>query len=293
MELPKFKKSEGGMLDGLKSKLGFSDAPSGRSRRGEDYGEYDGEYGDEYGEGYDDLAEYGPEYEEGDAAGSRYDPYAPVTTRLPRSTRSSRGGGADFPKLVSIDDVRAHTQVPDSLKRDPLPPRRTSSASTGAPYRAERTTVDVTQPAPSSPAYVAAEAERAARQELRSEGLESLFSPTSSPASAKEGVSGSVASSAAPAHAAPAKARSLSVLKPSSYDEAEQVAKALKAGDAVIIALRNTPDHLAKRILDFSFGVSSALDAQVECIADKVFAITRGAAVSDAERLALRNQGVL
>ena len=54
-----------------------------------------------------------------------------------------------------------------------------------------------------------------------------------------------------------------------------------------------TPDALAKRILDFSFGVSSALDARVEAVADKVFAITRGAALTEAERLALLNQGVL
>ena len=35
------------------------------------------------------------------------------------------------------------------------------------------------------------------------------------------------------------------------------------------------------------------LDARVEAVADKVFAITRGAALTEAERLALRNQGVL
>lgn len=73
----------------------------------------------------------------------------------------------------------------------------------------------------------------------------------------------------------------------------ERVAKQLKAGDAVVLALRNTPDNLAKRILDFSFGVASALDARVECIADKVFAVTRGPHLSEVERLALRNQGVL
>ena len=87
--------------------------------------------------------------------------------------------------------------------------------------------------------------------------------------------------------------RAISVLKPASYGEVERVAKILKAGAVVVLALRNTPDQLAKRILDFSFGVSSALDARVEAVADKVFAITRGAALTEAERLALRNQGVL
>ena len=48
---------------------------------------------------------------------------------------------------------------------------------------------------------------------------------------------------------------------------------------------------LSKRILDFSFGVSSALDAKVDCIADKVFVITRGKELTDEERTKLRNQG--
>lgn len=87
--------------------------------------------------------------------------------------------------------------------------------------------------------------------------------------------------------------RSCTVLKPASYGEVEKIARALKGGDAVILALRNTPDSLSKRILDFSFGVSSALDAGVECVGDKVFAITKGDALTDAEKLALRNQGVL
>ena len=98
------------------------------------------------------------------------------------------------------------------------------------------------------------------------------------------------AGSGTPAHNP---SRAISVLKPASYGEVERVAKILKAGDVVVLALRNTPDQLAKRILDFSFGVSSALDARVEAVADKVFAITRGAALTEAERLALRNQGVL
>ena len=87
--------------------------------------------------------------------------------------------------------------------------------------------------------------------------------------------------------------RSVTVLKPASYAEVERIAKALKAGDVVVLALRNTPDNLSKRILDFSFGVSSALDASVDCVADKVFVISRGAALTDAERMSLRGQGVL
>ncbi len=320
MELPRIKKSEHGMLDGIKSKLGFADAASSdyHEEYYDDYGNADDDYGD-YAEDLGEFSEYGPDYNEGAASGSRYDPYAPITTRPPRSARSSRSTrsssrtDSSMPKLVSIGDVRAHTQVPDSLNRDPLPPRRVSSAAATSAYRGERTMVDATQPAPSSPAHVAASRDR-------SEGLDSLFSSTAdaaaSGAAAPSGRSSS-ASVTSPLDTSPAgggsgtgsfdpydayagtgvashnPSRSLSVLKPSSYAEVERVAKQLKAGDAVILALRNTPDNLAKRILDFSFGVASALDARVECIADKVFAVTRGSHLSEAERLALRNQGVL
>ncbi|RDB60852.1 cell division protein SepF [Gordonibacter sp. 28C] len=320
MELPKIKKSEhGGMFDGIKSKLGFADAAGNAAGYDDAYLD---DYGDDFGDYNDEFGDYGPEYD--DAPASRYDPYAPVTTRPARgSSRSARSSAdADFPKLVSIDDVRAHTQVPDSLRRDPLPARRvtTPSASTSS-YRGERTVVDATMPAPSSPAHTAARRER-------SESLNALFepsaaepaaSPSSTSASAGSGfaaassstVSVATATAQTPASAAatgsfdpyeayagsgaPAHnpSRAISVLKPASYGEVERVAKILKAGDVVVLALRNTPDQLSKRILDFSFGVSSALDASVEAVADKVFAITRGASLTEAERLALRNQGVL
>lgn len=303
------KRSEHGMLDGIKSKLGFADAGDrGYDDDGyyDDYGERADDY-DDYGEGVDEYSEYGPDYHGGDASESHYDPYAPVTMR-PAQSRSSSRADAGMPKLVSIDDVRAHTQIPDSLNRDPLPSRRVTSTA----RRGERTVVDDRRPAPSSPSHTATARER-------SEGLDSLFSPTTGvaasdtaafsrsgeapaarpgarPASADREATGSFdpydayAGTGAAAHNP---SRSLSVLKPSSYGEAELVAKQLRAGDVVVLALRNTPDNLAKRILDFSFGVSSALDARVECIADKVFALTRGAELTEAERVALRNQGVL
>lgn len=312
MELPKIMKSEhGGMLDGIKSKLGFADARAER----DDYGDY----GDDYGDYGDDYGDYGPEHDDDSAPASRYDPYAPVTTRPARRSgaHASRSSSSEFPKLVSIDDVRANTQVPDSLRRDPLPPRRVTGVSSSS-YRGERTVIDTMSPAPSSPAHTAARRER-------SEGLNSLFEPSASDdVSTSNGKADAgfgdfslpvISSTAKPAPgAAPAAtasafdpyeayagsgssahkpSRSLSVLKPASYGEVEHVAKILKAGDAAVLSLRNTPDQLSKRILDFSFGVSSALDASVECIGDKVFAITRGSALSDAERQALRNQGVL
>lgn len=314
MELPKIKKSEHGMLEGIKSKLGFADANQ----------QYDDGY---YDEGFDDYSEeygeYGPDYNEDDfpaddAPGSRYEPYAPVTSRPARASHarsSARGSSVTPPKLVSIDDVRAHTQVPESLNRDPLPPRRVTAASSGS-FHGDRTMVDAAQPAPANTPIARATA--AANRE-RSESLNSLFTSTSddSLGSMPPVSGGPVQTTAAASGATVAAAtvtttafdpfdayagtgaskhnpsRSVTVLKPASYSEVERVAKALKAGDVVVLALRNTPDNLSKRILDFSFGVSSALDASVDCVADKVFAISRGAALTDAERMSLRGQGVL
>ena len=309
MELPKFK-SDGGMLDGLKSKLGFSDAQQTRAAADDGYyddgydDDYADDYGDEYGEGYDEFSEYGPDYDR-TRTGTRYDAPDAVTTRAPRTTsRSSRADGG-FPRLVSIDDVRAHTRVPDSLNRDPLPARRVTSPSGTLLRRGgDRTVVDATAPAPSSPAYVAAETAAREAEQTRSEGLESLFSSTTpargaDPAPTATGAS-SARSSFDPYEAysgsgttAHDPSRSLTVLMPNAYGDVERIAKILKAGDAVVLSLRSTPDQLSKRVLDFSFGVASALDARVECIADKVFSITRDAALTDAERTALRGKGVL
>ena len=292
------------MLEGIKSKLGFADANP----------HYDDGY---YDEGFDDYSE--DDFPADDAPGSRYEPYAPVTSRPARASHarsSARSSSVGSAKLVSIDDVRAHTQVPESLNRDPLPPRRVTSPSSGS-YRGDRTMVEAAQPAPANTPIARAAA--AANRE-RSESLNSLFTSTSDDAPSVSGPSGSgvavqTATTASGATVATATAttaafdpfdayagagavkhntsRSVTVLKPASYAEVERIAKALKAGDVVVLALRNTPDNLSKRILDFSFGVSSALDASVDCVADKVFVISRGAALTDAERMSLRGQGVL
>ncbi|WP_417142777.1 cell division protein SepF [Raoultibacter massiliensis] len=300
MELPRIGKSDGGMLSGIKSKLGLGDKNDGAYDD-----EYYDDYNDDYGEGYEeDYGEYGSDY----ADDYGYDDRA--------SARSSRSGAhsASSPRLVSIDDVRANTQVPESLKRDPLPPRHATSPSSA--YGAGSSSYST----PSGSGYRSSfgssrQVERAADYlrstetsdlpsgSQRSEGLNSLFTSTTTASSAASTTAGSSASS--PSAYDPYEAyagsgasshnptRSLSVLKPASYGEVERVAKIVKAGDVVVLSLRNTPDHLAKRILDFSFGVSSALDASVECVADKVFVILRGSALSNDELMSLRNQGVL
>jgi cell division inhibitor SepF len=289
-------RSGGGMLDSLKSKLGMG------TEQPYDDEYYDEAYDDDYDDtssDYADYGEYGYDPDEDDQTSS---------TLYGNHARSTRSGsrGVTSPRLVSIDDVRARTQVPESLNRDPLPPRHVTSASStrsSGSLRGSRMVVDGTLP---STADSIAEAEAIsalpmARKE-RSESLDTLFASTASDAAQYDSSSSAASSHAAydpyEAYAGAGVARhnptrSLTVLKPMSYGEAERVAKSLKSGDAVILALGNTPEPLVKRLLDFSFGVASALDASVDCIANKVFVLTRGGSLTAEEMSSLRNQGVI
>ncbi len=89
-------------------------------------------------------------------------------------------------------------------------------------------------------------------------------------------------------------AEHLSIVKAYTYADAEQVGSSLREGKVVVLVLTNTRPELAKRILDFSFGAASVLNATVDKQADKVFVISRGAkSLSDAETDYLKEQGVL
>lgn len=262
--------SVGDMLDGLKSRLGFTREDD--DYESDEYGDYDyDEYGD-YGDGGDE------------AVGG----FRPATTAS--SPRSSRFGRADSsPNLVSFDDVKYSTPLPE---RGQSESRSTTSysatANVGGTYASTtnvggQTVIDTTVPAPSSPAYKAAMRDGAAIG-----GVNSVFESTSAQGGYDpyEAYSSSTPSSYM-------QSRALTVVKPVVYGDVERVARAVKSGDVVVLAMRNTPDSLSKRILDFSFGVASALDANVECPGDKVFAIARGNALTEDEKHRLKLQGVL
>jgi len=87
--------------------------------------------------------------------------------------------------------------------------------------------------------------------------------------------------------------RQLAVVRPQNYSEAEQVAKALKDGSAVVLDITQVRAELGKRILDFSFGVAAALEAQVESPANRIYAFTKGNGLSKEERELLVARGVL
>lgn len=250
-----------GMLSDLKSRLGFSrESDDYEDDSYDDFDEYD-DFDDDGGYNDQDDREYA-------GYGSDYNENAPVGGYSPATTRSGRFGRADStPDLVSIEDVKERTR---------------SSADTSYTSRSVggRDLIDDRAPAQSSPAYNASLRDR--ERNTRSGGLDSLFEPSSTGSSRSS-------SSFTPYTAQ----RSLTVVRPISYADAERVAKALKAGDMVVLAMRSTPSDLVKRVLDFSFGAASVLDASVESPAEKVFAISKGAGLTEDEKRQLRGQGVL
>ncbi len=86
----------------------------------------------------------------------------------------------------------------------------------------------------------------------------------------------------------------LSIIHPVVYGDVEKIATAAKAGKTVVVVLTETKPELAKRILDFSFGVASALNHNVDKAADRVFVFYRGSEMlSKAERDYLRKKDIL
>ncbi|MCL2339535.1 MAG: cell division protein SepF [Actinomycetia bacterium] len=78
--------------------------------------------------------------------------------------------------------------------------------------------------------------------------------------------------------------RSLEHLSPHSYADAEAIAINLRQGAIVILDLNAVRPELAKRILDFAFGVTSAFEGQVDRYADRVYILTRNGALTNQER---------
>lgn len=252
----------------LKDRFGHKEAPrsrpsSGRNASYDDFGQEDfGEYA------FDDNADYAKE------------------TPSSADAASTASFSPQMPKLVTADDVRAHTQYTPGAAED-------SASYTQRPAGAIKP------------------------EEQRSPGLSGLFDPAAQERPARAGAAAQAAPAAttgafaavrdvpampdaSPAATAPVQprvvqraTRILTVIKPESYSDAERIAKILKAGDVAVLSLRNTPDALGKRILDFSFGVACALDARVECVSGHVFALTRGAGLTEGETERLRDQGLM
>ncbi len=286
MDFPRPSMSASELFGDLKDKLGFG---GGRSDRHDDY--YDDPYYDDYddspsGQGYD--AGYDP-----DTYGDPYDRLE-YTTRSTGSSRSasSRSGRYSVPQLVSSGDIRATTSAYGVSEVAAKPQLDVSNAARQAEEKESVSKIaeDFSIPASSYTDFVSP------YKHTSSAGSSSAAS-TSSLSSASSFTSSTESSSAAAQEPATAHststAREVTVLKPASYEDVSSVAQSVRAGHIVVLSLRQTDPALSKRVLDFSFGVASALTAQVDCIAEKTFVILQGRELTLEEKHKLAKQGVL
>ena len=77
----------------------------------------------------------------------------------------------------------------------------------------------------------------------------------------------------------------VSVLEPSSFNDAQALADRFKRQQPVILNLQNVDGDLSRRMVDFCSGLTYALDGQIQGVANRVFLLTpRNVEVSAEER---------
>ena len=77
----------------------------------------------------------------------------------------------------------------------------------------------------------------------------------------------------------------VSVLEPSSFNDAQPLADRFKRQQPVILNLQNVDADLSRRMVDFCSGLTYALDGQIQSVANRVFLLTpRNVEVSAEER---------
>jgi cell division inhibitor SepF len=97
-------------------------------------------------------------------------------------------------------------------------------------------------------------------------------------------------SQAAPVQAVPSVQVHLVV--PRSFNDAQQIADKFKDAIPVILNLQGADQELSKRLIDFTSGLTYALDGGMQRVADKVFLLTpRNVQVSAEERARLLERG--
>ena len=83
------------------------------------------------------------------------------------------------------------------------------------------------------------------------------------------------------------------IVEPRSFAEAQGIADKLKMGTPVIVNMTVSDPDLAKRLIDFSSGLTYGLDGGMQKVSDRVFMLTpANVAVSDAQRRDLRDRGL-
>lgn len=92
--------------------------------------------------------------------------------------------------------------------------------------------------------------------------------------------------------AVPSKQVRMHMVEPKSFNDAEQVGQKFKADIPVIINLQQAEPELAKRLIDFSSGLTYGLDGGIQRVAEKVFLLSpHNVEVSAEDKRWLREKG--
>ena len=85
------------------------------------------------------------------------------------------------------------------------------------------------------------------------------------------------------------------ILRPRLYDDVKDVAEGVVSKhQPVILILRGSSAEVARRTLDFSFGLCCGIQAEMRQLGERVYAIVpRGTEIADADLTTLRHQGVI
>jgi cell division inhibitor SepF len=120
----------------------------------------------------------------------------------------------------------------------------------------------------------------------RSEDFEDIFAEDSAVGS------GARATAVRPVEAPRRSPVEVFLVVPKSFNDAQQIADKFKTTVPVILNLQGAETDLAKRLIDFSSGLTYALDGGMQRVADKVFLLTpRNVEVSAEERARLLEKG--
>jgi len=282
-----------GVLGDIKNRLGGGrrGADDGYADDYDDYNDYnDDGYGAEagydygYDDGYSQDANYADNADYGyESAGTNE---AASSAFSSRSTRS----GSSYAPLVSNSDVRSTSAIADRYSEQPTQRGGGSYSATHFDDAESRDRHNLAAKNGNRSLQSLADA----RSELESLKADAgIDSSTLSPESQQTLRSQTRVYRTNP-YSGENVARRITTIVPSSYEDVVKVADGYKSAGFVVLSLANVDAALAKRLLDFSFGVASALDGTVSKLNARTFLIARGdITLSQAELDELKKEGIL
>lgn len=96
----------------------------------------------------------------------------------------------------------------------------------------------------------------------------------------------------APIQPVPSKQVRMHMVEPKSFNDAEQIGQKFKSDIPVIVNLQQADPELAKRLIDFSSGLTYGLEGGIQRVAEKVFLLSpHNVEVSAEDKRWLREKG--